>query len=218
MDLEALRLIVYRVFAATGHAPTFQQMQDEFIDGDWIRAGLRELAQRKLLVLGAEDQILMAHPFSSVPLGFSVMGEERLWWGGCAWDSFALPHLLEVEHPMLVSTRCPNCSSPHSWNVGRLLPPTGDQIAHFLTPVSRQWEDIIHACGSQRIFCSEDCVASWLATNKLPRGYVLSLETLWRLASHWYDGRLDYGYQRKGAAEAAQYFRSVGLDGPFWGL
>ena len=84
--------------------------------------------------------------------------------------------------------------------------------------MSRQWEDIIQACGSQRIFCSEDCVASWLVSNKLPRGYVLSLETLWRLASHWYDGRLDYGYQRKGATEAAQYFRSVGLDGPFWGL
>ena len=25
----------------------------------------------------------MAHPFSAVPLGFSVMGPETLWWGGC---------------------------------------------------------------------------------------------------------------------------------------
>ena len=32
----------------------------------------------------------MAHPFSTVPLGFSVMGNRTLWWGGCAWDSFAL--------------------------------------------------------------------------------------------------------------------------------
>ena len=218
MDLEALRLMVYRVFATTGYAPTFAQLQEQFMDSDEIRTGLRELAQRKLLVLGAEDQILMAHPFSSVPLGFSVMGENMLWWGGCAWDSFALPHILEVESPMLVSTRCPNCCQPHSWDVGRLEPPTGSQVAHFLVPVSRQWEDILHACNNQRIFCSADCVAAWLAVNKLPRGYVLSLETLWLLASHWYDGRLDYGYERRGAAEAADYFRGVGLDGPFWGL
>ena len=218
MDLEALRLMIYRVFATTGYAPTFAQLQEQFMDSDEIRTGLRELAQRKLLVLGAEDQILMAHPFSSVPLGFSVMGENMLWWGGCAWDSFALPHILEVESPMLVSTRCPNCSQPHSWNVGRMVPPTGSQVAHFLVPVSRQWEDILHACNNQRIFCSADCVAAWLAVNELPCGYVLSLETLWLLASHWYDGRLDYGYERRGAAEAADYFRGVGLDGPFWGL
>ena len=218
MDLEALRLMIYRVFATTGYAPTFAQMQEQLMDSDEIRAGLRELAQRKLLVLGADDQILMAHPFSSVPLGFSVMGKNTLWWGGCAWDSFALPHMLEVESPMLVSTRCPNCSQPHSWDVGRLVPPTGSQVAHFLLPVSRQWEDILHACNNQRIFCSADCVTAWLAVNELPRGYVLSLEALWLLASHWYDGRLDYGYERRGAAEAADYFRSVGLDGLFWGL
>ena len=218
MDVEALRLMVYRGFAATGDSPTFAQLQDEFMDSDWIRSGLRDLAQRKLLVLGEDDLILMAHPFSSVPLGFSVMGEHCLWWGGCAWDSFALPQLLEVERPMLVSTRCPNCSQPHSWNVGRQVPPTGNQVAHFLVPVSRLWENIIHACDNQRIFCSPDCVASWLTANDLPRGYVMSLETLWRLASHWYDGRLDYGYERRPATEAAEYFRSVGLDGPFWGL
>ncbi len=218
MDLEALRLMVYRAFAATGRCPTFQQLQDEFKDIDWIRSGLRDLAQRKLLALGEDDQILMAHPFSSVPLGFSVMGEHTLWWGGCAWDSFALPKFLEAQSPLLVSTRCPNCSAPHSWSVDRLVPPTGSQVAHFLVPMSKLWDDVIHSCSNQRIFCSNDCVASWLAANELPRGYVMSLETLWRLASHWYDGRLDYGYQRRGAAEAAEYFRSVGLDGPFWGL
>ncbi len=218
MDLEALRQMIYRVFAATGESPTFEQLQDEFMDRDLIRAGLRDLAERKLLALGEGDQIVMAHPFSTVPMGFSVMGEHTLWWGGCAWDSFALPHLLEVESPMLISTRCPNCSEPHSWNVGRLVPPTGTQVAHFLVPVSKQWNDIIHACNNQRIFCSNDCVAAWLAVNELPRGYVMNLETLWRLASHWYDGRLEYGYERRGAAEAAEYFRSVGLHGPFWGL
>jgi hypothetical protein len=46
----------------------------------------------------------------------------------------------------------------------------------------------------------------------------MDLATLWRLAQHWYDGRLDRGYQRRDPMTAAAYFRSVGLDGPFWGL
>lgn len=51
-----------------GHPPAFQQLQEEFVDVDWIRSGLRDLAQRKLLVLGENYRILMAHPFSSVPM------------------------------------------------------------------------------------------------------------------------------------------------------
>ncbi|WP_438854452.1 hypothetical protein [Agromyces sp. M3QZ16-3] len=39
----------------------------------------------------------MAHPFASIDLGFSAMGERMLWWGGCAWDSFAVPDLLAVR-------------------------------------------------------------------------------------------------------------------------
>jgi hypothetical protein len=46
----------------------------------------------------------------------------------------------------------------------------------------------------------------------------MDLGTLWRLAQGWYAGRLERGYQRRAPAEAAEYFRSVGLHGPFWGL
>jgi len=63
-----------------------------------------------------------------VPLGFSVMGARTLWWGGCAWDSFALPHLLPGEDEVLVATRCPACGRPHAWSVGRQRPPDGGQV------------------------------------------------------------------------------------------
>jgi hypothetical protein len=46
----------------------------------------------------------------------------------------------------------------------------------------------------------------------------MDLPTLWRFASRWYAGRLDYGYVRRDPATAAAYFREVGLRGPFWGL
>ena len=74
---------------------------------------------------------MLAHPFATVPLGFSVMGRSTLWWGGCVWDSFAIPHLVTDEPEVLVATRCPACGTAHAWVVGRSSPPEGTQVAHF---------------------------------------------------------------------------------------
>ena len=219
MDNEDLRLAVYRAFAETGRAPQADELAAELgAEIPAVTGGLEELARARHLVLGDRGEIVMAHPFSAVPLGFSVMGRRTLWWGGCAWDSFALPHLLPGEGEVLVATRCPACGRPHAWNVGSHRPPDGEQVAHFLVPASRMWDDVVYTCGHQRLFCSEDCVDAWLKTTGADRGYVMSLGTLWRFAAHWYDGRLDRGYQRREPARAAEYLRGVGLSGPFWGL
>ena len=47
---------------------------------------------------------------------------------------------------------------------------------------------------------------------------VLDLQTLWRLAAGWYAGRLERGYVRREPSAAADYLRSVGRSGTFWGL
>ena len=219
MDAEDLRLAVYRAFAETGRAPEPGELATELgTETREVAAGLAELACGRHLALGDQGQIVMAHPFSAVPLGFSVMGARTLWWGGCAWDSFALPHLLPSENEVLVATRCPACGTPHAWSVGRHRPPGGGQVAHFLVPAARMWDDVVHTCAHQRLFCSEDCVSAWLAATGSARGYVLDLGTLWRLAAHWYDGRLDRGYVRREPSQATAYLRGVGLAGPFWGL
>jgi hypothetical protein len=142
------------------------------------------------------------------------MGARTLWWGGCAWDSFAIPHLLDDEPDVLVATRCPACDTPHAWVVGRDGPPTGDQVAHFLVPVRRIWDDVVHTCANQRLFCSIECVE---AVHDQP-GYVMDLATLWRLARGWYAGRMEPGYRRRDPSSAAAYFAEAGLRGPFWGL
>jgi hypothetical protein len=170
------------------------------------------------VVLGDDGAIVMAHPFASIPLGFAVMGDHTLWWGGCAWDSFAIPHLVPGEPEVLVSTRCPGCGRALAWVVGRDAPPAGDEVAHFLVPMSRAWDEVVTTCANQRLFCSDACVQQWLDNSGQQRGYVMDLATLWRLAERWYDGRLDSGYVRREPAQARDYFRQAGLDGPFWGL
>ncbi|WP_245606470.1 organomercurial lyase, partial [Streptomyces himastatinicus] len=117
------------------------------LTADEVRRELRALALHDshdvVLDPRDHDRVVMAHPFASVPLGFSVMGAHTLWWGGCAWDSFALPHLLRDEPDVLVATRCPACDTPHAWVVGRAAPPHGDQVAHVLTPMHRAWDDVV---------------------------------------------------------------------------
>lgn len=98
VDVEDLRLFVYRAFAAEGRAPDVASLAHLLdVQSEAVVAGLRQLARAHHLVLDENDRVLMAHPFSAVPLGFAAMGAGTLWWGGCAWDSFAIAHLLPGE-------------------------------------------------------------------------------------------------------------------------
>jgi hypothetical protein len=219
MDTEDVRLAVYRRFADSGRAPTPSELATSFgADSRDVRNALESLAESRHLALSEDGAIVMAHPFSAVPLGFSVMGASTLWWGGCAWDAFALPNLLGLDDGVLVATTCPACGTALAWNVGNQVPPTGDEVAHFLVPADRMWDDVVHTCANQRLFCSESCISAWLVRNDVTRGYVMDLTTLWNLAAHWYDGRMERGYQRREPADAHQYLESVGLSGAFWGL
>jgi hypothetical protein len=219
MDVETLRLAVYHGFAHDGRAPSHESLAATCgATLDEVRRGLERLASDRHLVLSGDGAVVMAHPFASLNLGFSVMGRATLWWGGCAWDSFALPHLLTDESDVLVATRCPACDAALSWVVGRHAPPAGDEVAHFLVPAAHMWDDVVRTCSNQRLFCSPDCIQEWLRRNGYEEGCVMDLTTLWRFARGWYRGRLERGYQRRDPVAATNYFKEVGLHGPFWGL
>lgn len=217
--VERVRLAIYATFARSGHAPDATQIAASAgVDLTQVSGALERLAAMRHLALDANGDIAMAHPFTTLNLGFSVMGRERLWWGGCAWDSFAIPNLVPDEPRVLVATACPSCESPLAWHVTNTGPPAGEAVAHFLVPMSQVWDDVVRTCSNQRLFCSEDCVDAWLAATGQDKGYVMDLATLWRLAHDWYTGRLESPYVRRDPEAAKEYFRSVGLRGSFWGI
>ena len=219
LDLEDLRLAIYTSLAATGRAPDTTALATMLHAGPGeIDAGLRELAAARHLALDADGRVVLAHPFATIDLGFSVKGSHTLWWGGCIWDSFAIPHLVPDEPEVLVATTCQGCGRAHAWVVGRAAPPEGDQLGHFLVPAAHMWDDVVRSCSNQRVFCDRRCLDAWLAREGLERGYATDLATIWRLASGWYAGRLDRGYVRREPSAAHAYLRGVGLSGSFWGL
>jgi hypothetical protein len=73
------------------------------------------------------------------------MGEQALWWGGCAWDSFAVPNLVPDEPRVLVATACPGCARPLAWNVSCSGPPEGDSPYARRDPLSAS--DYFRAAG-----------------------------------------------------------------------
>ena len=66
-------------------------------------------------------------------------------------DALGDPADLGDQAPMLVATTCPACDHAHAWRVDDREPPIGDQIAHFLVPTARMWNDVVYTCGNQRI-------------------------------------------------------------------
>jgi hypothetical protein len=216
--LEDVRLAVYRSLAETGRLPTTERLAE--IAGSPARASnaVVALARQRAWALDDSDEIVLAHPFATRSFGYSVMSARTLWWGGCCWDAFAIPHLVPDCGPTVIAGSCPACQRALAWRVETSAPPTGPERAHFLVPTSRMWDDVIHTCSNQLLFCDDDCIDAWLVTTGNTEGYRMDLPTLWRFAAHWYEGRLDRGYRRREPAESLAYFEQVGLEGRFWGL
>jgi hypothetical protein len=68
------------------------------------------------------------------------------------------------------------------------------------------------------LFRSEQHVDRWCRQWNRPRGGLLTLEQVWRLATEWYGDRMNPEWTPKTAAEARNAFSAIGLVGDFWKL
>lgn len=65
-------------------------------------------------------------------------------------------------------------------------------------------------------FRSEGEIDRWCALQGRTRSAGFTPATLWRLASIWYDDRLDRNWRRHTVAERQALLTSVGLEGEAW--
>ena len=179
---ERVRRAVYDAFAATGRCPSRTDLPALLGIGQGeADHGLAELAASRQLALDPTGEVVMAHPFTSINLNFSVMGEQTC--GGAAARGTASPCPTSSPTSHGSSWR-PRALAAEALSPGRCsLRPSGRGRGRaLLVPMQDCWVDVVHTCRHQRLFCSEDCVEAWLTSTGNTRGYVMDLVTLggWR--------------------------------------
>ena len=216
--LAALRLLVYATFADEGRPPSIAEAARRLgRQADDIRRDLRQLHDRHLLVLSRDgDAIRMAHPFSAAPMGFVVSAADRLWWGGCAWDSFGIAAAVGTD--VRIDTVCPACTAPLRLDAGPAKPPGGTLVARIPLPAVRWWDDVVWTCTNIRAFCSAGHATGYAERTSRPEGELVPVEQLWRLAVLWYGDRLRRDYAPRAVARSQALLDEVGLAGEFWRL
>lgn len=71
-----MRRASYDTFAGQGHAPGTEQIRElAAVSEAQVQEAIAELAAQRQLALDQSGSVVMAHPFTSVNLGFSVMGD-----------------------------------------------------------------------------------------------------------------------------------------------
>jgi hypothetical protein len=224
---RTVRLAVYRTFASQGQPPSVAELAAQTgLPGAEVRAALRHLHQAHAIVLTpAGDAVRMAHPFSAAPMGFVVTAEgqgpagyagDRMWWGGCAWDSFGIGAAL--GEPVTIRTLCPGCGRTLELDASQAEPPGQDLAVHLPRPARRWWDDVVGTCQNIRLFCSPAHVDAWARSGPHPVGQVIPAAVMWRLAQVWYGDRLDPDWSPRPVADAQRLLEQCGLTGEFWRL
>lgn len=217
-ELAPARRVVYERFAATGAPPSpIEAARELGAEVGDVLSAWRQLHDRHQLVLGLGwDAIRMAHPFSAAPMGFVVRAsDDRLWWGGCAWDSFGIVAALGED--LEVETRCPNCHRLLEMSVGPHRPPDFGVI-RIPAPARQWWSDVVATCAQIRLFCDGEHAERYVAEQTRGEGQLVEAERMWRLALDWYGDRLDPGYTPQVPSRRQELLDAAGLSGPFWAL
>ena len=142
MNDADVRRAIYDLTVRNGHTPSARETAAELgaAEPDVVEA-FKRLAGERIIVLGAQDDILMAAPFSGVPTPFTVRAGGKSYYANCIWDALGVSPMLQTDST--ISTACPDCAEPLELRVenGAL---TGEGIVHFSVPARQWWTDIVY--------------------------------------------------------------------------
>jgi hypothetical protein len=137
-----IRLSVYDYILETGRVPLVAELAERTsLSREDVGRELRRLQEIHAFALApASDEILMAHPFSSVPTAHVVRAAERSFWANCAWDALAIPSMLAVD--ATIETRCGDCGEMMIAGVSGGRPESQDAVVHFVVPPRHFWRNV----------------------------------------------------------------------------
>ena len=138
-----VKLAVYHYFAATGHAPSPDDVAKRIAsDVSRVLESYQRLRAQRLLVLEADGRsIRMAPPFSGVPTQHIVEAGGVRYFANCSWDALGIPAALHKA--VTVHSRCAQSGEPFDLNVSLQGPEPSDWLFHCLVPAAKWWDDIV---------------------------------------------------------------------------
>ena len=140
---SAFRLDVYRSILETGRVPAIADLVNlRGEDAASVREALKRLSDIHALVLDADGEIAMAHPFSRTPTSYAVETGQATFFANCAWDALAIPAILNRTGRVAARCAC-ECAEPIPLEFANgALVPGAEAVVHFAVPPRRFYDDI----------------------------------------------------------------------------
>jgi hypothetical protein len=137
-----LRNNTYTLLVRLGRGPTAAEVATETgLAATAVQAGWKRLHEQHAIVLGSDDEIRMANPFSAVSTSHRVEAAGRSWYANCAWDAFGVCAALDADGH--IETTCPDCGEQLVVEVRDGRPDDESLVFHSLVDAGHWWDDIV---------------------------------------------------------------------------
>jgi hypothetical protein len=157
------------------------------------------------------------HPFSLTPTIHWIEAPHASWWAPCIWCAFGVATLaggkVQIHTSYGGEGECFAIPVVDGHPAG-----FDDLYAHFAIPPARAWDNVHQHCSMVLPFRSAEEIREWCNRHGLPRGQVVPLHQVARLARAWYGSHADQNWRKWTVAEAQAIFHNAGLVSDFWNL
>lgn len=222
LDQTAMSQLHYeliRGFLATGACPTNDDLATSLgISHSEVEERLRALSGIHGVVLHPYAPVpWVVHPFSATPTINWLEGRDGGWWAPCVWCAFGIATLAGGE--TFLHTRYGAEGEEITIPIVDGQPVGHDEACvHFAIPPAQAWENIHEHCSLVLAFQSAEEVRKWCERHRLPRGQVVPLQQVARLAKIWYGTYAAPDWHKWSISEAQAIFNRAGLRSAFWNL
>jgi len=139
-----IRLHIYDVLVATGKAPSYQQIAEQFgVSDEVARLTLHRLNDAHLLFLyPSTDEIMMAFPLSAIETDYQVVVDGVKLYANCAWDSLGIPAMLGKDAQIRVTHPTSHETIQYAIRDGELHADDGGYV-HVTVPFASWYDNLI---------------------------------------------------------------------------
>jgi Alkylmercury lyase len=215
---SAIHYYLVRGLIDDGFAPDIAKLQEMVAaDAASVAEALKQLeASHSLLCHPGHTAPWVIHPFSLSPTATWVQAGKLGWWAPCIWCALGVGVL--VGEDVVIHSRIGGESENLGIHVTGGIVRENNIVTHFAVPLRDAWGNVHHYCSTVLPFRSEAEVDTWSRRHAIPKGAIVPIAQVARLAQLWYGKHADRDWEKWSVAQAREIFGRVGLTGPFWAL